>query len=84
MNKLLFWLALPFLIPQALWVRRTAPRFAGADGRADGAVGEGPPVMLYAVGDSIIAGVGATDMSRALVAQTAEFLAAGLDARVQW
>ena len=50
----------------------------------DGAVGEGRQTRLLAVGDSIIAGVGATALSRALVGQTAAALATSLDCRVCW
>jgi lysophospholipase L1-like esterase len=84
MRNLLFWGAIPFLLPQALYVRRTAPRFAPAGGPTDGAVGEGRQARLLAVGDSIIAGVGATELSRALVGRTAAALAASLDCRVCW
>ena len=84
MKSLLFWIAFPFLIPQALYVRRTAPRFAPADGPREGCVGDGDEVHLLAIGDSIIAGVGATELSRALVGQTARALADSRRCRVAW
>ena len=84
MKGLLFWIAFPFLIPQALYVRRTAPRFAPAGGPSEGSVGDGDDIHLLAIGDSIIAGVGASALSRALVGQTAKALADSLRCRVIW
>ena len=84
MRNVLFWAAFPFLVPQALYVRRTAPRFAPAGGPAEGSVGNGKQIRLLAIGDSIIAGVGATDFSKALVGQTAAALAESKNCRVSW
>lgn len=84
MRNLAFWLTFPFLVPQALYVRRTAPRFAPAAGPAQGSVGDGEPTHLLAIGDSIIAGVGASELSRALVGQTAAALADARNCRVSW
>ena len=84
MKNLLFWSVFPFLVPQAIYVRRHAPRFAPAGGPAEGSAGDGAEVRLLAIGDSIIAGVGATDLSRALVGQTATALAASGHCRVSW
>ena len=84
MKSLLFWIAFPFLIPQALYVRSTAPRFAPAGGPKEGYVGDGDEVHLLALGDSMIAGVGASELSRALVGQTARALAGSRRCRVAW
>lgn len=84
MKNVLFWGLLPFLLPQALYVRRTAPRFEPAGGPAEGSTGHGRRVRLLAIGDSIIAGVGATELSGALVGRTAEALARSLSCRVEW
>lgn len=84
MKSLLFWIAFPFLIPQALYVRSTAPRFAPAGGPTEGHVGDGDEIRLLAIGDSIIAGVGASELSRALVGQTARALAGSRRCRVSW
>ena len=56
MRNVVFWGSLPFLAPQALYVRRTAPRFAEASGPSKGAIGAGPGKRLVAIGDSIVAG----------------------------
>ena len=84
MRNVVFWGSLPFLAPQALYVRRTAPRFAAASGPSKGAVGTGPGKRLVAIGDSIVAGVGAETLDDALVGCTARFLARELDCRVHW
>lgn len=84
MKNLLFWGAVPFLLPQALYVRKTAPRSAAAAGPTEDSTGDGDEIRLLAVGDSIIAGVGAAELSRALVGQTAEAIALSLDCSVSW
>ena len=90
MRTVLFWLLFPWLIPQALYVRRTAPRFAAASGPTEGATGDDSGegndkrVRLLAIGDSIIAGVGASEMSKALIGQTAAALADSSQACVSW
>jgi len=72
------------LLPQALYVRKNAPRFAPAAGPSEGSAGEGKKTRLLAIGDSIIAGVGASELSRALVGQTATALAASQNCCVSW
>ena len=84
MRRVAFWTLLPFLVPQALWVRKTAPRFSDAAGPRNGCVGDGHVKHLVAIGDSIIAGVGAPTLDDALVGQTARALATSLGARVEW
>ncbi len=84
MRRIAFWTLLPFVVPQALWVRRTAPRFADAAGPASGAYGSGEERRLLAVGDSIIAGVGAATLANALVGRTAATLAERTACRVGW
>ena len=84
MQSLLFWGLLPFILPQAIYVRKTAPRFSGAAGPLSGAVGSGKNHSLIAIGDSIIAGVGATTLAKALVGRTAEKLSFLLDCKITW
>ena len=84
MQRALFWTSLPFMAPQALWVRKTATRFADAAGPRVGSAGSGPRRRLVAVGDSIIAGVGAPTLDQALVGQTAAALAQRFEVRVDW
>ena len=84
MRRALFWTMLPFMAPQAMWVRKTAPRFSDAAGPSSGCIGQGQDKQLVAIGDSIIAGVGAPTLEQALVGQTARALANELDARLLW
>ncbi|MDX1499456.1 MAG: SGNH/GDSL hydrolase family protein [Woeseiaceae bacterium] len=83
-SSLAFWAAVPLLAPQGLWVRMTAPRFAGAGGEAAGAFGDGPELTFVGFGDSTVAGVGARDYAHALVGQTARYLAERTGRRVRW
>ncbi len=84
MRSLVFWFLFPFVIPQAIKVRRNAPRFEDAAGPHEGTVGDGREYRLLAIGDSIISGVGASQLSKALVGQTALALAEALDCKVTW
>lgn len=72
------------LIPQALWVRKTARRFPPATGPRIGQTGNGPGLRLLAIGDSIIDGVGVGTLDEALVGQTVNRLAERLEARIEW
>ena len=82
--SLLFWGCLPFILPQALYVRATAPRTGPAPGPREGLVGDSNPLKLLAIGDSIIAGVGASALSNALVGRTASALSESLGQAVAW
>ena len=84
LRNVIFWLCLPFVVVQALRLRNTAPRFSGAGGPANGVIGEGREFNLVAVGDSIIAGVGATTFANALVGQAAAHLANSLGCKINW
>jgi len=80
---LLFWLLFPWLLPQALWVRKTAPRTAAAEEPSQGRAGIGARQLL-ALGDSIIAGVGVRSTAQALPAQTAQALAKLTEDGIRW
>jgi lysophospholipase L1-like esterase len=88
MHGLVYWPLLALLAPQALWLRRTTPRFAPAAGEPNGQVvpaeHAGTAVNLLALGDSIIAGVGARQLEQALVGQVAHHLAERLRQPVHW
>jgi lysophospholipase L1-like esterase len=79
-----FWAALPLVLPQALWVRRTATRFDGASGPNKGVTGTGDERRLLVYGDSIAAGVGAATFPKALAGQLAVSLSERLDATLRW
>ncbi len=80
----LFWLSLPLLLPQGLWVKRTARRLPPAAGPISGAIGRGPTRRLLLVGDSIIAGVGVEQLVDALPGQLARALAERHRCRIEW
>ena len=84
LKRIAFWSLLPFVIPQALHVRRTAPHFAGAKGDSFGEVGKGAPISLLAIGDSIIAGVGASTYDKALVGTTSRAISDLTNKSVRW
>jgi lysophospholipase L1-like esterase len=83
-ERLAFWLLFPVTVPQGLWLRRTAPRFGAAAGPTSGQVGAGKPLRLLAIGDSIIAGVGAETILQALPGQVATSLAEQMGREVRW
>lgn len=84
MRSALFWTLFPLLIPQALATRRRTPRFAPPPGATEGRIGQGAPLRLHGIGDSIIAGVGTSSMERCLTAQLAQQLSRGLGRAVDW
>lgn len=81
---ILFWTLFPFVLPQAIKVRRNAPRVSGSGGPPFGRVGSGSAIRLAAIGDSIIAGVGAETVAEALPGQVAVELARLLGCEVSW
>jgi lysophospholipase L1-like esterase len=82
--SLLFWPGLLACLPQAWHVRRTASRFAAAGGASHGLHGEGKPLHVLGLGDSIIAGVGLQQHDQGLVATVARELAARCGRAVSW
>ena len=83
-RRVLFWLALPVIAIQGTWLKFRAPRFPPAAGPISGATGQGKSICLQAIGDSIVAGVGATTTAESLPALLAEALAKKLDRQVSW
>lgn len=84
MHVLLYWLALPFVLLQALSVRRHAPRFAAPRSAKSKRVPGDQLVRLIGIGDSVIEGVGARTQEGALVGQTAILIAESLGVGVVW
>ncbi len=83
-RRLLFWALFPLAIPQALRLKRTAPRFPGAAGNDFGVIGNGKLCRLLAIGDSLVAGVGAETFDKALVGQTARAISTRFGVSVAW
>ena len=84
MKTLLVWLLMPLTALQGLWLKRVATRLPGAAGDRRGECGEGEPMHLLALGDSIIDGVGTESTSDALPVLFAETLARNRARRVHW
>lgn len=83
-RSVLFWASLPVVLPQAAWVRLTAPRVDGAAGHNNGVIGRGTERRLLVYGDSIAAGVGAKTFPNALAGRVADALAERLECRILW
>jgi lysophospholipase L1-like esterase len=84
LRRIAFWALVPLIVPQGLLTKRRAPRFPPAAGPRAGSVGAGQTLNLLAIGDSIIAGVGASTVEQALPGQVAKALAHRLRREVCW
>jgi lysophospholipase L1-like esterase len=84
LQRLGFWLSLPVSALQGLRLRRTAIRLPEASGARTGVCGQGANLYLLALGDSIIAGVGTSDMAHSLPVRFAHALAAARQCAVHW
>lgn len=82
----LFWPALPLMLPQALWLKRAAPRAAAAEGPREGQTGElgAPRLRLLALGDSPFEGVGIARIADTLPVRLAQRIADAQQVRVDW
>ena len=80
--------ALPLLLPQALWVKRTALRLPDAlppwQGTQPGLKSSLPALRLLLLGESTVSGVGVARQADALAGQLASELAAMTGRTVQW
>ncbi len=82
-----FWLCLPLVLAQALWLRRGAATFPGAPGPGLGQTRSPVAFRVLGIGDSIIDGVGTDHRSESLTAQLAIAVSHRLDAQrggVSW
>lgn len=88
LKHILFWCALPFALPQAILVKKNALRLPDASGKKQGELSEDSTVTssfnIIGIGDSVIAGVGVKELNNALVAQTAQHIAAQCCHQVNW
>lgn len=78
---------LPLALPMAVRTRRTALRLAPAAGSSEGLAGAtfpGEPLRLLLLGESTVAGVGASCLDFALAGRLAAALAARLQRPVAW
>ena len=84
MRNLIFWGLFPFALPQAIHLKRTAPRYAPPGCPTEGVVGNGERLRLFGVGDSVVAGVGMDQLGDALVGQATAAIAERLNRSVHW
>jgi len=76
---------LPVVLAQGIWVRRRTPRLPDAEGQAWGSIaGTGAGINLVLLGESTVAGVGASTHQGALACKTATFLSRLIDRTVNW
>jgi lysophospholipase L1-like esterase len=94
LHRIAFWLLLPIAALQGLALRKTAMRLPPPPGNTHGVFGQtaqnrsitrfGKPFRLLALGDSIIAGIGASTQELTLPAQLARALAQIKGQAVSW
>jgi lysophospholipase L1-like esterase len=76
---------LPILLAQGYWLRKRTPRLPGAAGPLEGTVvGAGEPIRLIALGESTVAGIGASTHETALTGQLAMALSRQSKRSVNW
>ena len=76
---------LPVLLVQGYWTRKRTPRLPDAGGPLEGTVaGGGEPIQLIAVGESTVAGIGASTHEAALTGQLALALNRRSKRSVNW
>ena len=74
----------PVMLSQAFALRRHALTLVPAAGPAAGRIGRGEPLHFLAIGDSIIAGVGARRVERSTVVHVARFMSGRLAQEINW
>ena len=74
----------PGVLSQAFALRRHALTLVPAAGPSAGRVGRGEPLHFLAIGDSIVAGVGARRVERSTVVHVARFMAGRLAREINW
>lgn len=83
-RSLAFWMMMPVSAIQGLFLRARALRLPPPEGDVSGTCGQGEPLHLLALGDSIIAGIGASEKEHTLPVQFACSLARELHRKVHW
>ncbi len=74
----------PVMLSQAFALRRHALTLAPAVGPGAGTIGRGEPLHFLAIGDSIVAGVGARRVERSTVVHVARFMSGRLAREINW
>jgi lysophospholipase L1-like esterase len=74
----------PVVLSQAFSLRRHALQLTPAAGPPEGRIGRGEGLRFLAIGDSIIAGVGARRIQSSTVGQVARFMSGRLEREIHW
>ncbi|HEV2220060.1 MAG TPA: SGNH/GDSL hydrolase family protein [Casimicrobiaceae bacterium] len=83
-GRIFIYALFPVMFSQAFALRRHALSFLPPVGPQEGRIGRGDPLHFLAIGDSIIAGVGARRIEQSTVAQVARFMSGRLSREVNW
>jgi len=83
-GRVVIYALFPVLLSQAFALRRHALHLVPAVGPREGRIGRGEPLNFLAIGDSIIAGVGARRIQQSTVGQVARFMSGRLSREINW
>lgn len=83
-GRLVVYALFPVFFSQAFALRRHALQLSPAVGPPAGRIGRGDPLHFLAVGDSIIAGVGARRIQQSTVGHVARFMSGRLSREINW
>jgi len=83
-GRLVVYALFPVFFTQAFALRRHALQLTPAAGSPAGRIGRGEPLHFLAVGDSIIAGVGARRIQQSTVGHVARFMSGRLSREINW
>jgi lysophospholipase L1-like esterase len=83
-GRLVVWALFPVFFSQAFALRRHALHLVPAVGPQEGRIGRGEPLHFLAIGDSIIAGVGARRVQQSTVGHVARFMSGRLSREINW
>jgi lysophospholipase L1-like esterase len=83
-GRIVVYALFPVVFTQAFALRRHALTLVPAAGPPVGRIGRGEPLHFLAIGDSIIAGVGARRVERSTVVHVARFMSGRLSREINW
>ena len=84
LGRLVIYALFPVVFSQAFSLRRHALNLVPAVGSTEGRIGRGDPLHFLAIGDSIIAGVGARRIGRSTVGHVVRFMSGRLSREINW
>src|SRR6476619_2257089 len=83
-GRLVIYALFPVVFSQAFALRRHALKLDPAIGPPEGRIGRGEPLHFLAIGDSIIAGVGARRIQQSTAGHVARFMSGRLSREINW